>query len=353
MIYLVVYLYLLGLSLRSFYSNYYIAKGYIHVAILLIVLASLRYGTGTDFQTYLVIWSGIPNISSLFNLSNFYLEPGFVVLSSILKTIYSGDFIFFSAYACLTLGLLTYALLKLNLNIVAGLLLYFCLFYFAYAFNGMRQALSMSIFIFSLVSLKEGEKKNYYLINFIGLLFHYSSIVYLIFGFIFFWEISKQRILIYAIIFLLAGTAAYLTNVVELSIKFIFNNFFQSKLSTYFVNFKEQTTLVEFLPRLFLFGWIIFCFIRLPENKMLTALFLFYTLGFAFYISLLDFSMLNTRINMLFRVTEIVIALLLIGSVEKIHNKILVYSGFLLVYTLHLYANISIEANNYILRSSF
>jgi hypothetical protein len=352
-IYIYIYAYLLSLSFLSFYSARYKKTGYLSATIILILVAALRFNTGTDFNTYATIWSGIPQLGSLYDVSNFYLEPAFVFSSSVLKTIYTGNFIFFFSFAAATVGMLSYSLYRLKLNVVAGLLLYFCLFYFAYTFNGMKQALSMSIFLISLVNLRDRDQKKYYLINLIGLLFHYSSIVYLIFGFILFLEISKKKLLILGVMLILAGTAAYLTNVIEVLVKYIFSNLFQSKVDTYFIHFQEGTKLIEFLPRLLLLVWILFCVFKLSPSQMQKSIVLFYFVGFTFYISLLDYNMLATRINMLFRICEIVLALSFLNSVLRSENKVLIYSGFLLVYTVQFYINISSQANNYILRTSF
>jgi hypothetical protein len=353
MIYVLVYSLLLYFASISFYSDSYKRKGYLAATTILILLAAFRYNTGTDFDTYLRIWNGISPFSFSFDLGYSYLEPGFVFFTSILKLIYSGDVIFFGVYAALTLGILTYALYKLELNVVAGLLIYFCFFYFVYAFNGMRQGLTMSIFVYSLVFLKKEEQKKYYFLNLLGVFFHYSSIIYLILGFLLFVNISKRHLVILVIMITLGGLVAYLTNAAELLTKFVFNRFMEGKVEGYFSSYKESTSLITFIPRVTLLLWIIFCTIRLSPDRMITGIVLFYSAGFAIYLSLLDFNYLNARINMLFRITDIVLALLFINKVKKPRNKLFIFLFFLIIYTTYFINNILTPENIYTLRSSF
>lgn len=318
-------------------------------ALLLALLASLRYDTGTDFNAYQSIW----NTTSALNFSFAtyeYVEPGFLLVNSLLKAVYKGDFLYFSFYAFTTIMFLYVGLKKLKLNVVFVIFLYYCLFYFAFTFNAMRQALAMAMFVYSLNFLVKGKMKEYFLLNILAMCFHLSSIVYIFFGAIWFFDISKKYF-VFSIFLPLIALFIYISG-----LGYEVFNFFTSALgkpSTYLSEWKEEISIIQWASRIVMLAAISFFTLKHQENKFISSLGFFYIIGFSLYILFADVAMLSSRLNMAFRIVEIIIAGLLLIEYRTISNKFFVFFVFMIPYSIQFLINASNPDNQYILRATF
>lgn len=131
--------------------------------VLLVLIAGLRDGTGTDTNTYVSIWRNIVSLDQALMLGytdRDYLEPGFRFFVSILKIFTESSVVFFLAMATVTLGFLYAGLRKIpQINIFLAIALYLMIFFMPYTLNAMRQAVAMSIFIFVLPYILNGNLK--------------------------------------------------------------------------------------------------------------------------------------------------------------------------------------------------
>lgn len=318
-------------------------------AFLLALLASLRYDTGTDFNAYQSIWNTTQALNFSFTIYN-YIEPGFLVVNSLLKAIYKGDFIYFTFYAFATLALLYFGLKKLKLNLIFVIFLYYCLFYFAFTFNAMRQALAMAIFVYSISYLVKGQIKEFFLLNILAMCFHVSSAVYMFLGFIWLLNVTKKH-LVFSIFLPLISLFIYLSG-----LGYEAFSFFTSALGkppTYLNDWKETISIMQWVSRILMLVAISFFTLKHHEDKLLVSLGFFYIIGFSLYVLFADVAMLSSRLNMAFRIVEIIMAGVLLVKYKTISNKFFVFFVFMIPYSIQFIINVANPDNQYILRSAF
>lgn len=152
--------------LSAFGQRYKIAR--IFLFILAVCFLGLRYEVGTDYQNY----------ERIFNYGDvFFLEPGNQLLYYI-ATQFHGDEtkILFFLYSVLTYSFLflTFQNKKFNYALTACLVIIYTLTFLT---NGIRQALAISIFLFSYRYIEERKLLKYTVLIILAVLFHTSLII--------------------------------------------------------------------------------------------------------------------------------------------------------------------------------
>lgn len=152
--------------LSAFGQRYKIAR--ILLFIVAVCFLGLRYDVGTDYQNY----------ERIFYYGDiFFLEPGNQLLYYI-ATLFHGDEtkILFFLYSFLTylFLFLTFQNKKFNYSLTACLVIIFTLTFLA---NGIRQALAISIFLFSYRYIEERKLLKYTILTILAVLFHTSLII--------------------------------------------------------------------------------------------------------------------------------------------------------------------------------
>jgi hypothetical protein len=309
----------------------------------------MRYGVGTDFFSYLSIWNGIKTFNVSMNVGYGYLEKGFLYACALLKYLNTSDFLFFSFYAFITLYFLFRGLKNLHYNLSIGIFFYFCSFYFSYLFNAMRQAVAMSFFIFSIKYLFNKQYILYLLINVIGSLFHSSGYFYIIILPLVF-RLKKHSDIL-TIFSLLIGLICYMFNFVD-SLFFIIMRLIGNKafLTVYFKSFNSTTSLIQLISRLYLFCLMYYLTKKYKNNTTLIFCYYMILISFVLYLVFYNYNMLSTRINMAFRILEVIAILEAIKSTKYKKNRIIYFLLLLLPYTLQFITNITLKDNYYNIR---
>lgn len=216
MIYFIVITYLIVLSISFDFLR---VKGpkkffYYFTLIIFILIAGLRWKVGGDSLTYQVRFETLIYPLNQFSKINFLelgWEPGYLLLNSISKTIIP-EFWFFQLIQAIFVNVILFDFFKKNTSYFFTALVLYAIFYFFY-FNMeiLREIIPICIFIkWMYPELEKGNYKKYYLINFIMLFFHTSSIILFLFplfskfklnrkGFIFLGIITIAFILIFSI----------------------------------------------------------------------------------------------------------------------------------------------------------
>ncbi|MDR2283078.1 MAG: EpsG family protein [Sphingobacterium sp.] len=148
--------------------------------LLVLIFLGLRGFVASDWISYYQFFSDVPpildNINSYLKIAGF--EIGFVVLSSLIKTVY--DNYFFYQFVNVLIDLL---LLRILLNrycrsyFVFGLAVYFA-FCSEIEINMLRNVKAIMLFLISIQYIKQRNGLKFYAINILGLMFHYSAIFY-------------------------------------------------------------------------------------------------------------------------------------------------------------------------------
>ncbi|RDH43162.1 EpsG family protein [Zooshikella ganghwensis] len=299
--------------------------------LLLVTLAVLRGDVGTDYSTYIEIWKSLKPISvALFEgTGKEYLEPGFRYFFSSLKQFTDSDRVFLAAISLLNLVPLFVGLVKLDRKIVLpGILLYFLFFYLPYTLNAMRQAIAMSFLILSLPYLLSGRIFKVVICGLIGSSFHYS-------GFFIFLGLGFNYIRIDSNLMLIVSSVVGLISYVLKIPHFILFDLLEYKVK-FVEHFLSDTSVTQIATRLFMVAVVFFILFNLkrvnalPLYKSYALIMNIYLVGFTFYLAFLDINMFATRINMFFRVLEVVLIPTGFFCFKYRMNRLLVCSVYLL-----------------------
>ena len=249
-------------TLSRSYNKYSYLIGYFFILIL-VFIASLRYKTGTDYESYSSIWRSVLPLNKAIEEGHFgadYLEFGFLLFTSFIKIFSENSLIFFTSMSFLTLVILYKGLHKLsNINIYIAITLYFMMFYMGYVFNGMRQAVSMSLLIYSLTYIINGNLKKTFIITAIATSFHSTGFLIIISYFL-------TRININIILYFLIGLV--------LSIIFYYFNFLGSIIDllvggkfSHYIEFWGDTSLFQMTTRILLAIFFMFISIKVIKTN--------------------------------------------------------------------------------------
>ena len=153
--------------------------------IVLILFAGLRNGVGGDTFSYMSYWNldFYENISSL-NYSILLLldrfGPGWIILSSIVKSLTDEFFVFQIIHAIIINVGIFYFVNRCTSYKFTVIFLYFLTTYFFYNMEIMRQSLANIFILLSLFSFVEKQWKKYYVLIIIATLFHASAIIFIL-----------------------------------------------------------------------------------------------------------------------------------------------------------------------------
>lgn len=178
--------------------------------MILTMLMALRSDVGTDYRNYIMMFNYYRTHD--WNIWNYpkvvKVESGFIVLTKILSGIFSNQGI----WICLTILFFVCCMLafgeykdKRKFSLTLGYI-YLLVFFYSSSFNIFRQMLAFSICLYGMKYLFSNDKK-YFITVFLAAGIHYSSLIVLVFWFL--WDhknnkmISKQtqkRILFIALL---------------------------------------------------------------------------------------------------------------------------------------------------------
>jgi hypothetical protein len=238
---------------------------------------------------------------------------------------------------------------RLGCNIVLALFLYYCLFYFSFLFNAIRQAFSMALFVYSISHLRGRNVSLFFILNMIGASFHFSSVFYLLFGALWLVRITSFTLLL-SVLMPVFAFAFYLMDFGGDLFKLMASLF--GRGDSYIERWRDSFDVVQVLSRLVLFVCMGLVFLG-AKDKLSRVMFVFYTIGFCVYILFLDYSLIATRVNMAFRILEVVAVSRVVGQFRDLVNRFVFSGAFVILYAIQFYTNISDPDNFYNLRAYF
>ena len=147
----------------------------------LALTSGLRYETGIDYFAYLNIFEGSQNIME-FNFFASYVEPSYAFLNSLF---YSLGFDINIMY--LTISLITTAILLNSFKRYIGqkyyllaVIIYYSVSYFLLDMSGVRQAIALSAFVYSIRFIIERRFWKFFFVIVIAFTFHRSAAILLV-----------------------------------------------------------------------------------------------------------------------------------------------------------------------------
>ena len=279
------------------------------------IIAGIRYGVGIDYFSYYGIFSRTTEFGIDYFFTIQWLEPGFRLLVYLLNRAGFSAYFMFFFFAFLSLTLLTKGIKKSSNLSLFSFFVFFCLFYTTYIFNVMRQGIVMCLFVYLLDDISKRDLKKVFLLSLVGISIHYSGIFILLSYFLYSLRISKRNV----VLLILAGLLMIIVNthVSRILIPLI-PGYVGDKLLSYHTSRGASIDIFNLLQRLLIFIPFIGFYERLKSLKPnFLGFFNMYIVGFLLY-GLFSFEALfATRINMFFRILEVV----LVPYVVEIHNS--------------------------------
>jgi hypothetical protein len=328
--YLIIYLTTVTFSFLEIFSNKINKRRKIvfFIAVILAIIGGMRYGVGTDYFTY---YDMFKNVDSFSEYQHF--EIGFRGLVIILKQIGFSPISFFTIFSFMSLIPLSLGIIKSSYYPLFSIFIYFNVFYPNYSFNAVGQAIPMGIFILLLDDIAERNLRKVIVWSIIASLFHYSGILILV---AYFLSKIKLNYLFYlfftfvSVIFIKFNDLYY-----SIFIRFL-PELIVTKINFYSKVFNNEVNMINLMQRiLILLPFLIFYKILINTKKE-KIIFRIYFIGFIFYVLFSFQGMFATRVNMFFRILEIILFPIIIKKSRNKFTKIIFISVIMVWATLLL-----------------
>lgn len=309
--YLVIYLALLFLIIKEndLKENLDINKKVFPIIVITLgIIAGFRYYVGTDYGTYLEIFNGINTINDYS-----YIEFGFRILILFIKMFTNSAVALFVLMSVLSMLFLYYGIKKLTDKTILSIFIFYGIFYIGYIFNAVRQGFAMCVFLYSIQYFEEKNIVKILICTVIATLIH-SSGIYIPIAYIAYNIKLKDKYYIYILI---CGLILLLFNPLKQILMHINILGIGEKVRTYMsINSNDKLGIVSIVQRLVLISLMLMS-LRLMKEKD-KKIFNIYILGWIAYTVFSFQGTISTRINMFFRILEII---LLPNIIESITNE--------------------------------
>lgn len=169
---------------------------------------------GYDVFVYASFFDSVPTLNSILNIQTYdpklfaHFEPGYLLINSIIKTLYNNTYFFFFIVA-----LLVYSFVYSTLYRYPFMLFSFFIFvskFFIVGFVYTRQFIAMSIIWFALKFLEKDKKYVFLVFLFIAASIHYSALTVSLILLIYKWRFSQKILLILFVVSLFLGITPFI-----------------------------------------------------------------------------------------------------------------------------------------------
>ena len=179
--------------------------------------------------------------------------------------------------------------------------------------NAMRQSVAMSIFVFSVPLIVEQKFFKVCLFTLIAASFHYSGILILV-SYLF------ARVKFNTLALVVGLCASFIFSLGNFSQIFL-DIFVPGKFTFYAVGW-EDNEVYQFLIRFIILIIFMLAGHFVVKEKWFSNVIAMYSLGFFFYIALMDAGMLATRFNLFFRILEIILFPAIVAKSKYLTNRV-------------------------------
>lgn len=180
------------------------------LSILLSVFLGLRGYVLTDFMNYRPFFDNLNPIMTLTNDELLRYEPGFVIYSSLFKTLINNYFAWVFFNTLIDIIVLNYIFKKYSISIYLSWFFFLAYMGILMEFNLYRNMKAIDLFLLSIPYIQNRKLTNFFLLNLLGVFFHASALIFIPTYFFISKKIEKKYIL--AIFFI--------TNIIYLFQKF-------------------------------------------------------------------------------------------------------------------------------------
>lgn len=298
---------------------------------ILILFTGFRYYNGVDYENYLGMFQ---NITSFQDYN--YLEIGFryiiVIFKLLCKDILAENF--FMIFAILGLYPV-YLGIKNEYYPNFSLFIYYCIFLIDYNFNGVRQSIVMGIYIYACPAIMSKKYIKSISCFFLSILFHSSAVLIYFISFLISLKTFKINFKKISIIFLISVIISkYGIEILKIL----------PKVSNHLEHFGGTLRISSIIMRMMLII-ILSRYLNEEENKYINKLYNVYIIGFFLYGLFYSVGLLSTRINMLFRVLEVLLIPQIFIREKNISKKFILFLIITAIISMPFFKNLQNPAN--------
>lgn len=149
--------------------------------VVLLIFMGCRGHIYSDFISYYPFYN---NLSDIFHITKYtftdnLFEPGYIIYSSILKTIFPDYFVWVFISTLIDLLVFNYIFKRYSSSKILSFIFFLAFNGLLIEFNLYRNIKAIDLFLLSLPYLEKRKMVPYMLLNMLGITFHSSSIVYI------------------------------------------------------------------------------------------------------------------------------------------------------------------------------
>lgn len=314
----------------------------------LLFFFGLRGFIGWDWTVYFPAFKDTPGIFSL-TLDSFAVsryEPAFIVLMSVFKTL-SGNYHFFIFFNTLADIIILIVFLKQfsKISISLSCLLFIVMGGFYLETDLLRNAKSIMLFLLSLKYLRDRKLAPYLILNLIGCIFHFSSLIYIPLYFFLHKQISRKTI---SIIFVI-GILLYLLQIeyirpLVIRLTYVMGERTSDIIWKYVNNNLYSVSYgitIGFIERLITCSLILIYYYKLISDNRNNILFInSYVLYFIFFFYFAEIKIIPVRVGGLFYFSYWILLPSIFSIIKNKNNKIL-FLSYIFIYSLIKMAGMS------------
>lgn len=175
---------------------------------LLALLVAFRYGVGVDTSNYMAAYDEVPPINNLEieDFIRFRFQPFYLIINSLCKYM-TDNFVLLQIFQSILFYHSLYLLLKkLNLRKFYILFIFYTYMYFSSGMAAMRESFALAFCMYGLNYYLCSKWIKYYILVFIGFMFHTGAIIFFIFPF---YKLFKKRNLRNYLLFIIGCCFAF------------------------------------------------------------------------------------------------------------------------------------------------
>lgn len=308
----------------------------VFIAIILILFAGLRDKTGTDWFSY----------TDFYRYGDDNIEPGYILINNIFRNANIHYNIFLVFINIISLVLVYFAFRKHAKLVSIAFLIYYCELYLYFNFSGMRQAIAISITLFSISYAIEKKFLKFVALIFIASTFHLTSLIFLVAYFIPREKMQLHHYVILVLFFLSISSAIY--GILNFATGNLGDKLkFYAELDTHSENIQSLFIVGIIKRSLILIMLLIFgkSFFRSENNMYFINLYLF---GFGIYLSTYLISPdMGVRLGAYFLIFDTIIVGRLIFANSKILRRLSIIGIFSIIALYKIYTYVQLDTYKY------
>lgn len=270
---------------------------YLSMAFVLFALIAIRYDVGTDYFAYYDFFGRERD-----NLFDINFEPGFSVIVYFLRQYGFGPELIMAIFGFISILMTYIGITRHSKAIGISLLVYFSLYLIPMNFNAVSQGVAIGFYLCSIKYIIQRNLAKTSLMTVLAFFLH-SSGIFIIISYLFLsinMNRNKMIILLFISCLLVILNSQISALIIKLPILSI-----SEKMSSYSDIFEGSVGYASYLIRLFIILTLLYFYKEMSyEDKKILQL---YMLSIFFYSLFFNNGLLATRINLFFKVLDIIL----------------------------------------------